>query len=54
MKELNLEDVDEILEKHHKFYNTNATKDIKFRIKNLNNLKSTIKKYEKEVLEKRQ
>lgn len=51
MKELNLEDVDEILEKHHKFYNTNATKDIKFRIKNLNNLKNTIKKYEKEVAE---
>lgn len=49
MRELNLEDVNMILEKHHKFYDTNVTKNIEFRINSLKRLKKTIEKYEKEI-----
>ncbi|KJZ89481.1 hypothetical protein ClosIBUN13A_CONTIG254g04115 [Clostridium sp. IBUN13A] len=47
--ELMLDDVMEILNNQKKFFDTNKTKDINFRINSLKNLKKVIKKYENEI-----
>lgn len=41
----------EILKYHKEFFHTGKTKDINFRINQLNKLKAAIRKYEKEILE---
>ncbi len=41
--------IQEILQNINKFYNTNVTKDVDFRIKQLKILKSAIKKYEPQI-----
>lgn len=48
-KELNLKDVEMILKEQKNYFNTQATKDIDFRIKQLNKLKEGIKKYESQI-----
>ncbi|APF23609.1 aldehyde dehydrogenase [Clostridium butyricum] len=48
--ELMLDDVMEILNNQKKFFYTNKTKDINFRINSLKNLKKVIKKYENEII----
>ena len=50
-KDLNSYDVEKILERHNKFFYTQATKNVEFRIRALRRLKSTIERYENEVLE---
>ena len=45
-KDLNSYDVENILEEHNNFFNTQVTKNIEFRIKALRRLKNTIKIYE--------
>lgn len=47
--ELKPEDVEIILKEHHDFFETQATKSIDFRIKQLKKLKMGIKKYEDEI-----
>nr|WP_315021653.1 aldehyde dehydrogenase family protein [uncultured Aminipila sp.] len=47
--ELNSNDVEKILEYQHNYFNTNATKDINFRIRQLKALKKGLKKHEKEI-----
>ena len=49
-KELTLEYISSILEEHKKFYDTNITRDINFRISYLKKLKNIIEKYEDEVI----
>lgn len=51
INELNLEDVEVILEKQRNYFNTQITKDIDFRIKQLKILKQGIKKYETQILD---
>ncbi|MBY6837990.1 aldehyde dehydrogenase [Clostridium botulinum] len=48
-KELGLKDVDYILKKHNEFFECGETKNIKFRIKQLNLLKNGIKRYENNI-----
>lgn len=43
--------VNEILRKHKEFFEKNNTKDMDFRLRHLDKLRSSIKKYEKEILE---
>lgn len=50
-KDLNSYDVENILEEHNNFFNTQVTKNIEFRIKALRRLKNTIKRYEDEIFE---
>lgn len=47
--ELNSNDVEKILEYQHNYFNTNVTKDINFRIRQLKALKKGLKKHEKEI-----
>lgn len=49
--ELKPQDVDILLNEHKKFFNTQATKSIDFRIEQLKKLKSGIKKYEDQILD---
>ena len=49
--ELVFDDVIDILNNQKSFFDTNMTKDINFRITSLKNLKTVIKKYEKDVIE---
>ncbi len=44
------QDLDNMLQEHHAFYDTGVTRSVKFRLEQLDILKDTIKKYEKEVL----
>ncbi|EES49986.1 aldehyde dehydrogenase [Clostridium botulinum] len=48
-KELGLKDVDYILKKHNEFFECGETKNIKFKIKQLNLLKNGIKRYENNI-----
>lgn len=50
-KELSSKDVDKIIEEHHKFYESKKSRDIDFRINQLRNLKTAIKKYESRIYE---
>lgn len=50
MGEINKEKAIEFLKQHKDFFHTEQTKDINFRINQLNKLKASIKKYEKEIL----
>ncbi len=47
--DLNSNDVEKILEYQHNYFNTNVTKDINFRIRQLKALKKGLKKHEKEI-----
>ncbi|MBM7868667.1 aldehyde dehydrogenase (NAD+) [Clostridium pascui] len=49
-EELSTQDVELILEEQKKYFNTQVTKDIDFRIKQLRILKQSIKKYEEQIL----
>ena len=51
INELSLKDVEIILEKQKNYFNTQITKDIDFRIKQLKILKQGIKKYETQILD---
>ncbi len=44
-------EIKELINKQRKFYSSNISKDLKFRIQNLKLLKSIIIKYEKEIQE---
>lgn len=48
--ELTLKDVEKILKYQHTYFDTNVTKELNFRIKQLKALKRGLKKYEKEIL----
>ncbi|MBN1035321.1 aldehyde dehydrogenase [Clostridium botulinum] len=48
-KELALKNIDDILKKHNEFFECGETKSIEFRIKQLNLLKSAIKRYENNI-----
>lgn len=48
--ELTLNDVGKILKYQHNYFNTNVTRDISFRIKQLKALKKGLKKHEKAIL----
>lgn len=47
--ELSSNDVEKILKYQHNYFNTNVTKDINFRIKQLKALKKGLKKHEKQI-----
>lgn len=49
-EELSPQDVELILEEQKKYFDTQVTKDIDFRIKQLRRLKESIKKYEEQIL----
>lgn len=51
MEEINKEHVLEFLKEHKRYFNTGKTKEINFRISQLRNLRNSIKKYEKEILD---
>src|SRR5690606_10936332 len=51
MLELTNEKAAEILEEHHRFFATNKTKDLDFRLQQLQKLRAAIKKYETKILE---
>ncbi|MPM23303.1 hypothetical protein SDC9_69774 [bioreactor metagenome] len=51
MEVLSKQEVSMFLQEHKEFFHSGKTIDISFRINQLNKLKSTIKKYEKEILE---
>ncbi|WP_342600464.1 aldehyde dehydrogenase [Psychrobacillus sp. FSL H8-0483] len=46
-----MQQLDKMLEEHHAFYYSGMTKSATFRINQLNMLKNTIKKYEKDVIQ---
>ena len=50
-KELSSQDVEKILEEQKRYFDTQVTKDLDFRIKQLKVLKAGIKKYEKQIIE---
>lgn len=50
MEELGPQDVELILEEQKKYFDTQVTKDIDFRIRQLRRLKESIKKYEEQIL----
>ena len=50
-RELTLEDVEIIIEKQSKYFNSQVTKNIDFRIEMLKKLKLGIKKYEEQIIE---
>ncbi len=43
-------ELEKMLDEHYAYFNTGVTKDVKFRLEQLDILKDTIKKYEKDVL----
>ncbi|MEN9302305.1 MAG: hypothetical protein RL264_734 [Bacteroidota bacterium] len=49
MQTLSSTQLDTILEKQRAFFNSNATKDVRFRIEQLKKLKGALKKYETEI-----
>ncbi|MFR1707523.1 MAG: aldehyde dehydrogenase [Clostridium sp.] len=49
--ELSPKDVNKIIEDHHRFYESKKSRDINFRINQLKNLKTGIKKYESRIYE---
>lgn len=51
MKSLSKENVDSILKEHKFYFHTGITKDINFRIQQLNKLKNAIKFHEKDILD---
>jgi aldehyde dehydrogenase (NAD+) len=51
MNVINKEEVLQFLKHHKEFFHTEQTKDVSFRINQLNKLKEAIKKHEKELLE---
>lgn len=50
-KELSQEEAELILEKQNEYFNSQATKDVDFRIAQLKLLKSSIKRYEEQIVE---
>ena len=50
-KDLNSYDVEKILERHNKLLTTQATNKVEYIIRPLTRLKTTLARYEKEVLE---
>lgn len=51
MDSLSLEQVSQILTEHKSYFHSGETKEIRFRIQQLNKLKNAIKKYEKDILD---
>lgn len=51
INELSAKDVEVILEEQKRYFHTQATKDLDFRINQLRLLKKAIKEYEKQILE---
>lgn len=49
MKYATATEIDEKLQAHKDFFDTNTTKEVRYRITQLKNLKKSIKKYEKEI-----
>ncbi len=49
--ELSPKDINKIIEEHHRFYESKKSRDINFRINQLKNLKTGIKKYESRIYE---
>lgn len=50
-KEITPHDADKVLERQKKYFDTQATKDVNFRIRQLKILKAGIKKYEDKLSE---